>query len=127
MRYESQVIALLGILAGYWTPGALSTGEPHPWILFNYVFLLNLGGLVLTRLRRWATLEILACLATILWYGAWLFESAAASDHLVATVFAVAFYAQFCFADANLLWAVAQLAGPLAILNIWNTLHQYFR
>jgi uncharacterized membrane protein len=125
MRYESQVIALLGILAGYWTPGALSTGEPHPWILFSYVFLLNLGGLTLTRLRRWATLEILACLATILWYGAWLFESAVASDHLVATVFAVAFYAQFCFADANLLWAVAQLAGPLAILNIWNTPHQF--
>jgi uncharacterized membrane protein len=129
MRYESQVIALLGILAGYWTPGALSTGEPHPWILFSYVFLLNLGGLTLTRLRRWATLEILACLATILWYGAWLFEkpfeSAAANDHLVATVFAVAFYAQFCFADAHLLWAVAQLAGPLAILNIWSTPHEF--
>jgi len=125
MRYESQVIALLGILAGYWTPGALSTGEPHPWILFSYVFLLNLGGLTLTRLRRWATLEILACLATILWYGAWLFESAGANDHLVATVFAVAFYAQFCFADAHLLWAVAQLAGPLAILNIWSTPHEF--
>jgi uncharacterized membrane protein len=125
MRYESQVIAVLGLLAGYWTPGALSSGEPHPWILFNYVFLLNLGCLTLTRLRRWAALEILACLATILWYGAWLFGSASASDHLVATVFALAFYVQFCFADANLLWAVAQLAGPIAILNIWNTPHEF--
>jgi uncharacterized membrane protein len=125
MRYESQVIALLGLLAGYWTPGALSSGEPHPWILFNYVFLLNLGCLTLTRMRRWAALEILACLATILWYGAWLFGSAAASDHLVATVFALAFYVQFCFAEANLLWAVAQLAGPIAILNIWNTPREF--
>lgn len=125
MRYESQVIAVLGMLAGYWTPGALSTGEPHPWILFSYVFLLNLGGLTLTRLRRWAAMEILACLATILWYGAWLFESAGSNDHLVATVFAIAFYVQFCFADANLLWAVAQLAGPIAILNIWNTPHEF--
>jgi uncharacterized membrane protein len=125
MRYESQLIAVLGMLAGYWTPGALSTGEPHPWVLFSYVFLLNLGGLALTRLRRWRALEILACLATILWYGAWLFESAAASDHMVATVFAIAFYVQFCCADANLLWAVAQLAGPIAILNIWNTSHEF--
>ncbi len=120
MRYESQVIAVLGILAGYWTPGALSTGEPHPWILFNYVFLLNLGCMALTRMRRWAALEYLAALATILWYGAWLGFSAADSDHLVGTVFAVAFYAQFCFARARALWIAAQLLGPLAILNIWN-------
>jgi uncharacterized membrane protein len=121
MRYESQVIALLGMLAGYWTPGALSSGEPHPWILFNYVFLLNLGGLALSRLRRWAALEILSALATILWYGLWLAFSAGASDHLVATVFAFAFYAQFCFARVRLLWSLAQLAGPVAILTIWNT------
>lgn len=121
MRYESQVIAVLGMLAAYWTPGALSSGEPHPWILFNYVFLLNLGGLALTRLRRWAALEILSALATILWYGAWLGFSAGASDHQVATVFALAFYAQFCFARARLLWAIAQVGGPLALLNIWST------
>ncbi|HTB12070.1 MAG TPA: DUF2339 domain-containing protein [Bryobacteraceae bacterium] len=120
MRYESQIIALLGMLAGYWTPGALSTGEPHPWILFSYVFLLNLGGLTLTRLRRWPAMEILSAIATILWYGAWLGFSAGASDHEVATIFALAFYAQFCFARARLVWALAQVAGPLAILNIWN-------
>jgi uncharacterized membrane protein len=125
MRYESQVIAVLGMLAAYWTPGALSTGEPHPWILFNYVFLLNLGGLALTRLRRWRALEILSAVATILWYGAWLGFSGAASDHQVATVFALAFYAQFCFARARLLWSVAQILGPIAILNIWNQPEQF--
>jgi len=121
MRYEAQAIAIIGILAGYWTPGALSSSEPHPWILFNYVFLLNLGGLALARVRRWPALEYLAAAATILWYGAWLFSGAAPSDHPVATVFAIAFYAQFCCARARLLWAVAQLLGPVAILNIWNT------
>jgi uncharacterized membrane protein len=125
MRYESQTIAVFGMLAGYWVPGALSTGEPHPWILFSYVFLLNLGGLALTRLRRWAALEILAAVATILWYGAWLFDRAAASDHPVATVFAFAFFVQFCCARARLLWIVAQLLGPLAILNIWDHTEQF--
>jgi uncharacterized membrane protein len=125
MRYESQVIAVVGMLAGYWTPGAVSSGEPHPWILFNYVFLLNLGGLALTRMRRWPALEYLAAVATLLWYGAWLGEAAAASDHLVATVFAIAFYTQFCCARARLLWWVAQIFGPVAILNIWNTPEQF--
>lgn len=125
MRYESQVIAVVGMVAAYWTPGALSSGEPHPWILFNYVFLLNLGGLALTRLRRWRALEILSAVATILWYGAWLGFSAAASDHQVATFFALAFYAQFCFARGRLLWAAAQILGPIAILNIWNQPEQF--
>jgi uncharacterized membrane protein len=125
MRYESQVIAVLGMLAAYWTPGALSTGEPHPWILFNYVFLLNLGGLALTRLRRWRALEILSAVATILWYGAWLAFSSSGSDHQVATVFALAFYAQFCCARARLLWAAAQVLGPIAVLTIWNRPEQF--
>jgi uncharacterized membrane protein len=124
MRYESQVIAVLGMLAGYWTPGALSSGEPHPWILFDYVFLLNLGGLALTRMRRWVALEYLAAAATIGWYGLWLAFSSSSSDHLVATVFALAFYAQFCCAKARPLWTVAQLAGPVAILSIWNAPEQ---
>jgi uncharacterized membrane protein len=120
MRYESQIIAVLGMVAGYWTPGALSSGEPHPWILFNYVFLLNLGGIALTRLRRWRALEIISAIATILWYGAWLGFSAGASDHQVATVFALAFYVQFCFARGRLLWALAQALGTVAILDIWE-------
>jgi uncharacterized membrane protein len=125
MRYESQVIAAVGMLAGYWTPGALSTGQPHPWILFSYVFLLNLGGLALTRMRRWRALEYFSAAATILWYGAWLIGSAAPSDHPVATVFALAFYVQFCFAQARLLWAVVQISGPIAILNIWEMPDQF--
>jgi uncharacterized membrane protein len=120
MRYESQTIAVVGMVAGYWTPGALSSGDPHPWILFNYVFLLNLGGLALTRMRRWPALEYLSAAATILWYGLWLGFSASPADHVVATVFAIAFYAQFCCARSRILWWVAQLLGPVAILNIWE-------
>jgi uncharacterized membrane protein len=126
MRYESQVIAVLGMMAGYWTPGALSSGDPHPWILFSYVFLLNLGGLALTHLRRWKALEIISGLATIFWYGAWMgFDANTSNDSQVATVFAFAFYAQFCFARARLLWSAGQLLGPVAILNVWNQPEQF--
>lgn len=121
MRYESQVIAVIGMVAAYWTPGALSAGEPHPWILFSFVLLLNMGGLALTRLRRWRALEILSAVATILWFGLWLGFSAGSGDRTVATVFALAFYAQFCFARARLLWSAAQLLAPIAMLTQWDT------
>lgn len=125
MRYESQTIAVLGMVAAYWTPGAVSSGDPRPWVLFSYVFLLNLGALALARLRKWRAVEIISAAATILWYGAWLGFGAKSSDHLVSTVFALAFYAQFCFARVRFLWALAQILGPIAILNIWNQPEQF--
>jgi uncharacterized membrane protein len=44
---------VLGLIGAYITPVSLSTGEDHPWILFGYVFLVNLGGLAAARYRRW--------------------------------------------------------------------------
>jgi len=69
--YNSQAIAVLALAGGYLTPPALSTGEDHPWILFGYVFLLNLPSLLLARMRQWKALEPIAAAATILLYGAW--------------------------------------------------------
>src|SRR5579871_5507934 len=39
LRYETQPIAILGLVGGYLTPVLLSTGEDRPWILFGYLFL----------------------------------------------------------------------------------------
>ena len=44
LLYNSQAVAVIAMIGGYLTPPALSTGEDHPWILFGYVFLLNVGG-----------------------------------------------------------------------------------
>lgn len=125
MRYESQTIAVIGMLAGYWVPGALSSGDPHPWILFSYVFLLNLGALALTRLRRWVAMEYLAAAATALWYLAWMANAFHDSDRMVATVFAFAFYAQFCAARTRSLWLAAQFLGPVAVLAAWERSEQF--
>src|ERR1019366_9900843 len=43
--YNSQAIAVLALIGGYLTPPALSSGEDHAWILFAYIFLLNLGAI----------------------------------------------------------------------------------
>src|SRR5579862_2442243 len=41
LLYESPAIAALGMIGGYITPVALSTGDDRPWILFTYLFILN--------------------------------------------------------------------------------------
>ncbi|MCU1340182.1 MAG: rane protein, partial [Bryobacterales bacterium] len=124
LRYNSQAVAAIAMIGGYLTPPALSSGEDHPWILFGYVFLLNLGGLLLARKRRWKALEPIAAAATILLYWDWFNEESFGSLREVkrpaATVFAFVFWAQFGFATVSGLWAVFQLGASMALAIIWT-------
>ena len=120
LYYESQAIAALGLIGGYITPPALATGENHPWILFTYVFLLNTGGLWTAHLRKWKLLAPLAAAATVLLYAGWHNEWFDTSQRTVATVFAIAFYAQFSFGDARTVWPAAQILAPLGAAAIWH-------
>jgi uncharacterized membrane protein len=118
--YNSQAIAVLALAGGYLTPPALSTGQDHPWILFGYVFLLNLGAMLLARMRRWRALEPIAAAATILLYAGWFNRWFGDANRPVATVFAFAFYAQFSLATVSELWAVFQLGASMALALIWQ-------
>jgi len=120
LLYGSQAIAVISMTGGYLTPPALSTGEDHPWVLFGYVFLLNLGGLALARRRTWNALEPVAAGATILLYVAWFVTWFGDANRAVATVFAFAFYAQFSFSQLSGLWAMFQLGASLALGVIWR-------
>lgn len=120
LRYESQAIAVLAMIGGYLTPAALSTGQDRPWILFGYLFLLNLGAILLARSRRWRLIEPLALAATIFYYAAWWPRYSGASNRPVATVFALIFYAQFTLGALPLLWPVVQLLAPVALAAIWD-------
>jgi uncharacterized membrane protein len=71
LHYDSQAVALLGLAGGYLTPVLLSTGENHMWILAGYTSILNLGALVVARVKRWPALENLAWPATGLLYLGW--------------------------------------------------------
>lgn len=123
--YNSQAIAVLALAGGYLTPPVLSTGEDHPWILFGYVFLLNLPSLVLARMRQWKALEPIAATPTILLYWAWFNRWFSDMNRPVATVFAFAFYAQFSVAKLPQLWAVFQLATSVALAVIWKDNSQF--
>jgi Predicted membrane protein (DUF2339) len=72
LRHEAMVIALLGLLGGFVTPVALSTGEDHPFGLFGYLLLLDGALLYLAHRRRWPVLGALSLLGTALYQAAWI-------------------------------------------------------
>jgi uncharacterized membrane protein len=119
LRYDSQAIAVLGLLGAYVTPVSLSTGEDHPWILFSYTFLVNLGGLAAARYRRWKTAEWVAFAATAILYFGWAAAWLKIDNRPVATVFLIAFYVQFASAQTRAVWWVAQLLGAAGAV-IWE-------
>jgi uncharacterized membrane protein len=125
LLYDSQAIAALAMIGGYITPPALSTGEDRPWILLGYIFLLNLGALALARKRHWNAIEPIAAGATILLYAGWFGQWFSDANRAPATVFAIAYYAQFSIATMSELWAIFQLSAPIALGLIWREHAQF--
>ena len=71
VRLEAKVIAVLGFLAGFLTPVLLSTGLDHPFELFGYLTLLDLGLIAIALARSWPFLVPLGAGGTILMQLAW--------------------------------------------------------
>ena len=64
VRFDSLLVAVLGILGGYGTPILLDVGEKNFPGLFGYLLLLGLGVLGISRRRQWPLLNHLAMLLT---------------------------------------------------------------
>lgn len=63
-RFNSILMALIGIIGGYGTPVALATGTANFTGLFAYMLILGIGVLVVATRRHWPLLNILAMLST---------------------------------------------------------------
>jgi uncharacterized membrane protein len=120
LRYDAIAIAALGLLGGYLTPILLSTGEDHPWFLFTYTLILNVGVLALVRVKGWQPLEILGVAATFILYWGWFADRFSEPKRLVATFFALIYYALFAEVTLWPLFAVAQVSAAFAIGAIWE-------
>jgi len=86
IRYDALFTAILGLLGGFATPLALSTGHDQPVGLFSYIFLLNLGLFWVALKKRWHSLAILGLAGTSLIEAAWFFEYMAPQKMLVGSV-----------------------------------------
>jgi uncharacterized membrane protein len=64
VRFDSQLIAILGILGGYGTPVMLATGETNFVGLFSYTLLLGCGILGISIKRNWHLLNYLGFVCT---------------------------------------------------------------
>jgi uncharacterized membrane protein len=73
-RYESQLVAWLGMTGGFATPLLLSTGQDEPVGLFSYMMLLDFSFLFVANRRRWPLVAALGLLATFVIQGMWFFE-----------------------------------------------------
>ncbi len=65
VRFNSLLVAILGLLGGYGTPIMISTGTTtSPVILFSYMILLGCGVLFIASKRDWRLLHYLSFAAT---------------------------------------------------------------
>lgn len=118
LRYGAAAIAALGLLGGYSTPVLLSTGHDAPWTFFGYLFLLDLGAIVIARSRRWRALDAMAFLATALLYMSWFSEWFRPEKQTVAAIAALAFYALFAVPDWSWIFYTSQVLAGLALAGI---------
>jgi uncharacterized membrane protein len=71
VHYDSQAVAMLGMVGGYITPALLSTGEDRLGTLAGYTLVLNAGAVGMARFKRWPALEYLAFAGTWLLFLGW--------------------------------------------------------
>ncbi len=69
---QGPMVALIGLLGGFFAPYLIHAGPPSARNLFAYLLLLEIGFLAAARRRGWTAIAGLANLAGLLWVGAWL-------------------------------------------------------
>ena len=120
VRHRATVLAVLGLLGGYLTPVALSTGEYHPWIFYGFVFLLNAAWLAVARTQGWRVLDLIALPITLLLCGAMGADLHSEDQGLAGTFAALSQYAVFILSPIPIFPAVAQLAAGIAVGAAWS-------
>jgi uncharacterized membrane protein len=120
LRYASPAIAALGMIGGYSTPVLLSTGHDAPWTFFSYIFLIDLGAVLIARARRWRLLDVLTFAATVVLYISWSSEWFRPEKAGVATAAALAFYALLQFSEWTWIFYASQALAGLALAGIWS-------
>lgn len=123
LQRRSAVIAVFGLLGGFVTPLALSTGSDQPIPLFGYLLLLDGAMLWLAQRRRWAWMALLCLGLTAFYQYTWLFsrldEPRVFLGVIIVLVFAILFAAiprDRGEKDENAIWKFARSAGVLVPL-----------
>ena len=98
LGYNRVELAILSILGGFASPFMVSTGEGNYVVLFTYIFILDVGMLVLAYYKKWNLINIISYVFTVLLFGAWLVEGFNSdTDNMIlgGLIFATLFYLVF--------------------------------
>jgi uncharacterized membrane protein len=68
---DAEIIAAFAALGAFITPVALSTGANNAFGLFSYLFILDVGALILIRYRPWPQVLIGSFAGTLVLYSSW--------------------------------------------------------
>ena len=98
LGYNRVELAILSILGGFASPFMVSTGEGNYVVLFTYIFVLDVGMLVLAYFKKWNLVNIVSYAFTILLFVVWLVGGFDATDLSMVwggLIFATLFYLIF--------------------------------
>lgn len=96
VHYNRQVVALIGLVGAYAVPFLLSEGSGQVAVLLSYVFIINIGILVLAFKRMWKALYYTAFALTWVIFASWFAIQYRAEAHFgLAFTFLTLFFAQF--------------------------------
>jgi uncharacterized membrane protein len=100
LRYNLQVIGIIGLVGAYAVPILLSDGSGRVVILFSYITIINCGILFLAFHKYWKGLYYLAFLLTWLTFASWYAFSFNPEVHIwtslvFSTIFLLTFYTTF--------------------------------
>jgi uncharacterized membrane protein len=95
--YDTQWLAVLGLVGGFLTPVILSTGQSAQMILMSYMVLLNGGILTIAAWKRWKILNTLGFICTWLLFAGWFANHYTAAAFWSTLVFLHLFFLIYAF------------------------------
>ncbi|MEM4248544.1 MAG: DUF2339 domain-containing protein, partial [Candidatus Nanoarchaeia archaeon] len=95
IRLNSMLTAILGIIGGYFTPIALSTGTADFMMLFSYLLMLGIGIVAIAKYKDWKLLNAMSFIFTYALYWSALAKYYSANQFCVAMVFLSLFFLLF--------------------------------
>ena len=64
--YNRRELAIIGIIGGFASPLMISTGEGNYIVIFSYLFILNVGMIVLAFHKKWKEINIITYFFTVI-------------------------------------------------------------
>jgi len=96
LKYNQQVIAIIGLAGAYSVPFLLSDGSGKVLILFTYMSIINIGILVIAFKKYWRLLNIISFVATWIIFASWILSSFKPDIHFeIALTFLFVFFTIF--------------------------------